>query len=664
MIGHFPTPYPDELLYSLCARYSARVQYSSSTAVNSELFGTSLAMASVDITCNLKYLIDNLPPMHSHTVGSLIDNHTLLPVYNPFLPQERVARVRKLLEYSNGSAVRGCLGLILTTIVPPAWLRFCPLCAEDERKRYGECYWHRLHQATGVEVCPIHCTFLEASCLPTRNPYTPYSYISASQVVVATPPRQLDLTDQSHRTLIDLTNDVVWLLGQKNLVVGYNSLHAGFSRLLTESGLTTYAVNKRRNKLLEKFRSLYSTEILRILQCDFDDKKRHAWLYRIVNDLNILKAHHPLRYLLLIRLLGHTVESFLSMCLKHPPKISNGDKPFGDGPWPCLNPVCKHFRKPHIPKYLLSFTKKPYAPLGIFKCSCGFIYSRRGPDISNEDRYRASAVRAYGSLWESHLRRYWNDSTLAVRQIGVRLGVKHSTIKFHATRLGLQFPRLGPTNKSVLINLHVARRLKKAHAGEAEKRKHFRKLLLLALKKHPTTTRTTLRTKLLPPRVYEWLVHHDLGWLEPHLPSPSRTGRPIYVVDMSGEDLKLSMEVRQSAAKLKNISGKPIRITKTIIGKDLNKVRILCSNAILAKLPLTATALIESLETRVEFAIRRINWATDCFRQENTSPTWAAIPFRATLGRDIWHVAEVEEAIDAALLSLQQPNANIATEAA
>ena len=39
-------------------------------------------------------------------------------------------------------------------------MRYCPLCAADERKNYGETYWHRLHQIYELPVCPVHKCFL------------------------------------------------------------------------------------------------------------------------------------------------------------------------------------------------------------------------------------------------------------------------------------------------------------------------------------------------------------------------------------------------------------------------------------------------------------------------------------------------------------------------
>ena len=56
MIGHFPAPLPDELLYSVCARYSERVKYRNKEAVMAELFGRRGAAASIDLPSHLAFL--------------------------------------------------------------------------------------------------------------------------------------------------------------------------------------------------------------------------------------------------------------------------------------------------------------------------------------------------------------------------------------------------------------------------------------------------------------------------------------------------------------------------------------------------------------------------------------------------------------------------------
>jgi len=49
MIGYFPEPYPDELFYSLCARFGDRMKYANKLTVARDLFGKSTATAVVDL---------------------------------------------------------------------------------------------------------------------------------------------------------------------------------------------------------------------------------------------------------------------------------------------------------------------------------------------------------------------------------------------------------------------------------------------------------------------------------------------------------------------------------------------------------------------------------------------------------------------------------------
>ncbi len=161
MIGFFPDPYPDELLYSVCARFADRVQYRGKSSVIRELFGTRNAVAIVDFPCRLGHLVDILPSGHHYTVDRFIDDHTLLPFYSPFCPPQRINQVREDMRGSNGCRIYGRLGILVNR--PADWLQFCPICVNNDIQKFGECYWHRVHQLPGVKVCPIHGVFLEES---------------------------------------------------------------------------------------------------------------------------------------------------------------------------------------------------------------------------------------------------------------------------------------------------------------------------------------------------------------------------------------------------------------------------------------------------------------------------------------------------------------------
>src|SRR5262249_1104959 len=143
--------------------------YSSGNALLRELFGTRSFKAIVDLPSHLGRLISALQPETSYTVDGLIDDHTLLPFYGSFLPSERLRCLRYDMCGDNGSGVHMRAGIVGCPIPLPAWFRFCPLCIDEDRKHFGECYWHRVHQIPGVEVCPVHEVFLQNSSVHARN---------------------------------------------------------------------------------------------------------------------------------------------------------------------------------------------------------------------------------------------------------------------------------------------------------------------------------------------------------------------------------------------------------------------------------------------------------------------------------------------------------------
>ena len=163
MLGHFPAPYPDELFYSMCARFSDRMRYPSRSSVTNDLFGDRVTV-TVGLQAHLARFVARLPPGHPLEAERLIDGHSLLPLCAPFLPQGRLGTLRQQMKRGSAYGISPRAGLWGITNVPaPLWFRFCPLCVEDDRECYGETYWHRIHQVPGVDICSIHAVWLENS---------------------------------------------------------------------------------------------------------------------------------------------------------------------------------------------------------------------------------------------------------------------------------------------------------------------------------------------------------------------------------------------------------------------------------------------------------------------------------------------------------------------
>jgi len=628
------------------------MQYQNKEAINSELFGARGKSAVIDLPSHLGHLAASLPAGHLLTVERLIDDHTLLPMFAPFLTKKRVERLRTAMSSRQGSAVHKIAGIGPASIRMFNWLRYCPSCAEDDRTQFGECYWHRIHQVSGVEVCHKHQVYIENSNVLARNRINSAVYTSAERASLSPRSRSLDPEDSSSRILSNISMDVSWLLSQRGLVPGFDALHQTYNSILVEKGMASVGGRLRCNQLLEEINTSYEPELLEKLQCGFDGAKPWSWPFRLVKELVINKSNPPIRHLLLVRLCGYRAEEFFKLCKEHQraPRAMNV-KPFGDGPWPCLNPVCDDYRKNSIKSCEVRkrWSKKDL-PVGVFTCRCGFTYSRNGPDSVPSDSLRINQIKVYGQMWERALRKHWEDPKLNVQSIARLLGVSHNTIKYQAIRLELGFPRKGSAithmNEKIRERTTRARNAKTSYAESVEIHRQLWSTLTGA---HPSANRTALIR--LEPNLYSWLLHHDRDWLFANSPQRLKRVDTNRKVDWAGRDVSLAHDVRLSATRLKCASGVPHRVSVQSIGRDIDKLSLLTKQ--LSKLPITKKVLSEVLETKVEFYTRRLTWAANYFRRERTVPSFSALGLKATLDWKSWYIPEIKLVFETVIESLR-----------
>ncbi len=606
MIGNFPDSYPDELFYSICARFSERMRYSNGRSVVVELFGSASAIACVSLPSHLDHLVAQMPPRSSYSANGIIDNHTLLPFFAPFLPLERLDRLRRDMRGDRGSALHMRAGIMASRVPLPEWFRYCPQCVEDDRRRFGECYWHRIHQASGVELCPMHKVWLQNSRVRMSNTKIYYEFVSAECSIQETLLYQNDRNASLFEPLLALTLDIQWLLAQHHLSQKLRYLQRRYSKRLVHLGISTYRGRVDRNELLSGFKTMYTSDVLSLLHCELDENIEDCWLIRLIHKPD--NAQHPLHHLLLIHYLGLTADMFF--------QLPTEDKPFGDGPWPCLNPACHHYFQLQIVDCHIKHSPNVSGkPIGAFSCKCGFVYCRTGPDTSTEDRLKIGRVKAFGYMWEAMLCRLWEDETVSLRQIALQLGVDPLTVKRHASRLGLLFPR--PVART--CHLVAALKLRPSYVKiiETEVLEEYRKMWMNAVEEYQNMGVKFLRSKF--PNVYTWLYRHDLAWLKSHLPSSKQESRSQSSrVDWQKRDRDLAELVEMSARRLKERAGRPVQITISAIGKASGQLALLQQH--LHRLPITTYLLGDLLETRVAFALRRLEWTVEQYRKEKILP--------------------------------------------
>lgn len=164
--GMFPSFYEDELAYSFIARYhikSGNIRYKDTFT---DLFGEIPANTETEF---FNPLTESAAAMFTResSLSDVIFQHTM------FLQSARFLDVSYVKEaYDSILAMRGGnggLSVLDKKSSEEQYFRYCPLCVQIDREKYGETYWHRKHQLKRINICPNHHCKLHISTVPIRK---------------------------------------------------------------------------------------------------------------------------------------------------------------------------------------------------------------------------------------------------------------------------------------------------------------------------------------------------------------------------------------------------------------------------------------------------------------------------------------------------------------
>lgn len=166
MISYLPELYPDELIYSWFCRYYIHTGCVTNVMAFQEILCHRSNTPSIEFLGHLKPSTEQL--LHKlFDMNDLIINHTMFPQYARFIPLYQ----KKKALYHISSDFRDVHHLFA---IPPRTqedsnLKYCPICAEEDRNTYGEAYWHREHQIRNMSICSKHKCLLVRSNVPAKN---------------------------------------------------------------------------------------------------------------------------------------------------------------------------------------------------------------------------------------------------------------------------------------------------------------------------------------------------------------------------------------------------------------------------------------------------------------------------------------------------------------
>lgn len=255
MLTYFPTPYPNELWYSVLCRYYVRSGCVKQLTIADELYqghfvGHGRLFPGTSCATVLGALPDGLLD-----VKELLLNHTLMPYY---LRIHNLDRKRLYLERVSAGSNESPKNTNPACPDGRQGLKYCPECYREDQERFGEAYWHREHQIPLIPLCPVHHCRLEIEEHPWQD--INRRFYPASEMTTI---RRSNYQSESWEvSLSDVLYDFLTLLFEIGPTDGYSNLND----ILIANGYSTKAYHGKLSvngqKLYDGCAKLFSREIM------------------------------------------------------------------------------------------------------------------------------------------------------------------------------------------------------------------------------------------------------------------------------------------------------------------------------------------------------------------------------------------------------------------
>lgn len=304
----FPTPYRDELIYSVIARYHVYSGNPGHIHTLEDLFNTRGVTSSIEFQGNLDSLIRNLPLYSNISSESIINEHTLFPFYAAFVPKDRAQKAIEIMKNGNLSKVYIMLGMLTMGRKNQSlqFLRHCPECLKEDISLYGESYWHRVHQIPGTSICLKHNSYL----LDTQYPIIDANrqeYKGARNIQIQN--KGLKLSNKHIQKLKLVTEDITRLLDRKYSFYDFEKSRQILINRLINVGLAFPSGMIKQTDLQNKVIEFWGREFLDMSGRGIDKENNANWLTNLVRGSK--QISDPIANILLLRSIDIEIDKFL-----------------------------------------------------------------------------------------------------------------------------------------------------------------------------------------------------------------------------------------------------------------------------------------------------------------------------------------------------------------
>lgn len=563
MVAYLPKPYPDELLYSIIARYLNHLGIrQSAKKVLMSMFGRAIG-SRTDLPSSLERFAEQTYGLLGATGEEVAHRYTLLPYYTHYQSEAKVKEAIGRIISDIGTGLHTSLGINASRVQQPKYLRYCQRCAIEDMNAFGETYWRRTHQLPGVLVCALHHEVLKNSNVSYRPKHF-CEFVDATSCVSFGPSNQalpddlrcdrlVDIASRSQRILQSSSVDNEFYQGRMNryriaaLQAGYWNGHGRLALASIEKALCKF----------------YGSDLLACIGCSVTMNSDSNWVRSMFRFHR--RPFHPLQHIL--------IQAFLNEASL----LSKPSHPFGSGPWRCPNQLAVHGEEKPIKTISLSNSKKGYV-VASAKCVCGFHFSFRSLDEVDKTLPRIHTIQKFGRFWELQAHQL-RDQGVSIRAIAKQLGIDSKSVN---RLLGLSSPA-----SSLSVSKHDI--------------ESWRSEWTTLLKNVPEQSVTAARA--VNKALYARLRRHDYAWIYSNS-RKAQSGRNVMNnrVDWEQRDILWAKCLGVAAKKLRS-SSSLARLTRTRIIHESMDIGDVLHN--IQKLPMCELVLCENEESLEEYRERR-----------------------------------------------------------
>ena len=497
-LSFFPTPYPDECFYSIFARYYVRSGISAPRRAARVFFGfdSSVLVSTVFLPRRLERMDQWVDPACGLTSKELICRHTSYPYQSISYVDTLYREMEKIIR--DGVPETGMYPLERRMIAKSGffksgrYLRYCPECAAEDIRKYGETYWHRLPQLPGVKYCPEHGCRIRDSEAPFEELHFrifPASYVLRYEALKPD-------TDTSNRHLRDrclrIAKDTQWLLEHGREFGGHTKISRKYRAFMKERGLANFYDICDRDAVRRDFRNYFGEELVSELFHYAEDP--FYWLRYLQESIgfNLKPVHHVLS----MEFFAGSAEGFLGA----DPKT---EIPYGSDTGSCINKLCGQYLQNTAKRVRLrTMGDEIWA---WFECPhCGMRYCRKDPMQSFDDYRTHPCITDRGHLFQEKLHEYLTETKLSKRAIAKKLGMNAAAVAKYASDHGID---MGNRYKSSYYH--------REPGNKEDASTFYHRRTLEELEKTPMMSVRDLRERV--PGAYHWLIRNDPEWIHEKL---------------------------------------------------------------------------------------------------------------------------------------------------